>query len=588
MAEPKAVPTATTEANRAAAAVCRLAQRAVEDDRPLFLVVFYRHEGEKLDFLAAVRQGLRQRGLQNRTLDPGRNPDHGTGKLYSLLAADGDETIHLVTDLARGDDGAFDPAFLDYLNLHRDRINREKLRWVLVLHDSEAEPFLRQAGDLWDFRQRTFWLERPEEPRGETLWQDLGERMEGLPLGEEERQEIEEHLATVRQQVEATSDPEERAGLLLDLARWLLPRHAAGAAVEVTLEGLGLLEDDGGEIRLDLELVAAIAMRKQNQAGEALRHLEQALGLAARANDQGHAATTLNEIGEIYYGWGRYEDALQCFQRSLAICEDLRGRTGEARALNNIAQVYKARGRNEDALQHLQQSLRIDQDVGDRAGEATALNNIASIYHSLGRNKDALQHFQQSLLIRQEVGDRVHEARTLGNIAQIFHAWGRDEEALQHLQQSLEITKEVGDRRGEATTLNNIASIHLTWGRFNEALQYLRESLEIDQEFGNRAGEATTLNNIAQICAASGRFDEAFQYLRQSLEIQKEIGNQVGEALSTWNLGREYERREEWDTALHYLRRAVALEAELDHPDLEADTEYLKNLEAKLAERSRV
>jgi len=548
MAEAKEVPASTTEAERTASGVCRLAQRAVDDDRPLFLVVFYRHEGEKLDFLTAVRQRLQERGLQNRTLDPGRNPDHGTGKLYPLLAADGDEVIHLVADLARGEDGAFDPAFLDYLNLHRDRINRETLRWILLLHDSEAEPFLRQAGDLWDFRQRTYWLERPAEPRGEGLWQELGERTERLALSAGDRQEIEEQLATVRQQTEATSDAEDRAGLLLDLARWLRRRYAAGTAVEVALEGLALARGVSRELRMELEEEAGWALYHQRQLGEALQHLQQSLDIR-------------REVGD---------------------------RAGEAATLNNISQIYRAWGRYDDALQHLQQSLDIRREVGDRAGEATTLNNISQIYDARGQYDDALQHLQQSLDIRREVGDRAGEATTLNNIASIYHAWGRYDDALQHLQQSLDIQREVGDRAGEATTLNNISQIYRAWGRYNDALQHLQQSLKIQREVGDRAGEAATLNNISQIYRAWGRYDDALQHLKQSLEITREVGDRAGEALTSWNLGLEYERQEEWDDAIQHLHRALELEEELDHPDLEADREHVQNLEEKLAARSRV
>jgi tetratricopeptide (TPR) repeat protein len=332
-----AEPLSTTRSTTSATELCDQAARAVAQDRPFFVVVFYRHEGEKLEFLEAVRQGLRERGLQSRTYDPAHNPEHGAGKLYGLLAQGGADTIHLVADLARGEDGGFDRAFLGYLNLHRDTINRQRLRLALFVHDSEAEVFLHTAGDLWDFRQRTIWLERPVEPRGEGLWQEVIARAARLPKSDAERQEIGLHVAEVRAQANDTSDPGERAGLLLDLTWWLLRQGAAAAAEEAAREALQVSPESDADLRLRIEIAHAMALRRQEQNPEALRHLERALKLSREIGDREREALTLNNISQIYDAWGRYDEALQYLQQSLQIQREIGDRTGEAVTLGNIS-----------------------------------------------------------------------------------------------------------------------------------------------------------------------------------------------------------------------------------------------------------
>ena len=538
MAEPARAAEQPTDA----AQLCEQAARSVAQDRPFFVVVFYRHEGEKLEFLEAVRQGLRERGLQSRTYDPAHNPEHGAGKLYGLLAQGGAETIHLVADLARGEDGGFDRDFLGYLNLHRDTINRQRLRLVLFVHDSEAEVFLHTAGDLWDFRQRTIWLERPAEPRGEGVWQEVIDRAVRLPKSDAERQEIERHVAEVRAQANDTSDPGDRAGLLLDLTWWLLRKEAANSAEEAAREALQVSPESDAGLRLEIENAYAMALSRQEQNPEALRHLERALRLSREIGNREREAISLNNISQIYDTWGRYDGALQ----------------------------------------HLQQSLEINREIGDRAGEALTLNNIGSIYYAWGRYDEALQHLQQSLEISREIGNRHGEARSLNNISQIYQEWDRYDEALQHIQQSLTIQREIGNRVGEAAALNNLSRIYYTWERFDEALLLLQQSLQIEREIGNRAGEALALSNNAQIYSARGRYDEVLHLLQQSLRIQREIGDRAGEAFTLWNLGCEYERRDELTSAVECLTASVALKSELGHPDAANNREYLRNMEARL------
>ncbi|HEX2251868.1 MAG TPA: tetratricopeptide repeat protein [Thermoanaerobaculia bacterium] len=554
----------------------------MEQDRPFFVVVVYRHESEKLEFLDAVRRGLSARGLHSRPLTPASNPDHGTGKLYRHLIDARAETIHLVLNLERDSDGRLEPTFLHYLNLHRDRINSDRLRFVLFLHESEAEPFLRLAGDLWDFRQRTFWLERPPEPRGEGLWQDLAERTARLPRSEDERREIQQHVETVRQEAGNLSNPADKAGLLLDLAHWLSRRRVDDAAASAAFEGLGLVPQDALPLSRDLELATGQALFDRGQRPEALGHLQRALAASRQLGDSSGEAVTLNNISQIYRAWGRYEEALSHLERSLELDRKLGDRSGEAVTLNNISQIYGAWGRHEVALSHLERSLELYRELGDRSGEAMTLNNIAAIYLAWGSYEEALSHLERSLELSRELGNRSGEAGTLNNISQIYDAWGRHEEALSHLERSLELCRELGNRPGEAVTLNNISQIYDGWGRYEEALSHLERSLELRRELGDRSGEAVTLNNISAIYHVWGCHEEALTHLERSLELRRELGDRSGEAVTSWNLGREYERRGEGEKAVQLLRRTVELEEELKHPKLKEHRAHLQLLEARL------
>ena len=236
-------PTANdAEAMVIAAEVADLLGRAVRDGQPLFLIAIYEHEGDKLRLLEVLRRRLLEAGYTTQTLDPRHRPEHGLGRFYAALAECGPRALSLVSDLPRKTGGAaLEPAFLEYFNLHRDRIARDRLRFLLFLHAIEMEGFVRLAGDMWDFRHRTYWLERPVDPRGAWLWQTMAERGATLPLPAAEREAIDRHLAGVRAVLDGVTDPEIKAGLLLDLCRWLTRRNAAGLAAEAALEGLSQL-----------------------------------------------------------------------------------------------------------------------------------------------------------------------------------------------------------------------------------------------------------------------------------------------------------------------------------------------------------
>ncbi len=527
--------------------VGELASLAIESDRPLFALAFYLHEGEKLAFLEAVRRQLSERRIQSRTLDPAHRPDHGIGELYKALARSTSRELSLIGNLPRVS-GSHKPdrLFLEYINLHRNLVRERKLRFLLCVHESEAEDFINVAGDLWDVRSRSVWLERSAGVQGEALWQSLSKASGALAVSEGQKHEITEHVARVRKLVAETEAPEDAAAVLHDLVRWLGRRHARRLSIEVALEGLELLSDEPSPLRQKIELNLGWLLFHSAHLPEALAHLE----------------------------------------RGLEICRQLGDRSAESRALVSIASVYRQWGRYEEALRYLEQSLAITREAHDRTNECLTLNNISQIYNSWDRHEEALEYLKKSLEIAREIGDRTGESVTLNNISRIYQSQGRYEEALELLEQSLTIAREIGDRAGEGVTLNNFSLVYQSRDRLEEALKYLEQSLEIQREIGDQAGESKSLNNLATIHYRWGRYEEALKYFAQSLEIQREIGDLAGEGIATHNLSHTYELRGDLGRAIEFARRTVEIGAETQSPDLDKDRSRMEDLKRRLQQQS--
>ena len=514
---------------------------------PLFLIIHYEHETAKLEFIGKLRRELAKKDCKTASFDPAHRPEHRQGKLIPLLTgAAGKNCPALLSTLPRLEgSGRLDPVFLDYLNVQRDNLFKKPLRLLLFIHSADAEQFIHAAGDLWDFRHHTFWLERKRQPEGKAFWQTLEDLSLRLQLPKESREEIESHVRSVKKLVDKTGDKKEKAGLLLDLSRWLNRRYAYALTIETALEGLGFITGERTKLAADLEHELGYALDSSANLPEALEHYLESLEI-------------LREIGD---------------------------RAGEGVTLNNISQIYDSWGRYQEALDTLKQSLEIRREIGDRAGEGVTLNNISQIYKAWGRYEEALETLKQSLEILREIGDRAGEGVTLNNISQIYDSWERYDEALETLKQSLEIRREIGDRAGEGATLNNIAGIYHSWGRYEEALETLKQSLEIRREIGDRAGEGATLNNIAGIYHSWGRYEEALETLKQSLEIRREIGDRAGEGATCWNLALEYERRGQIGKAVEMAACTVEIEKLTNHPDLEKDKKYLDKLRKQLKKK---
>ncbi len=72
-------------------------------------------------------------------------------------------------------------------------------------------------------------------------------------------------------------------------------------------------------------------------------------------------------------------------------------RHGEGKTLTNLGIVYKNQGRWNDAIDWYENSLKVFQEVGDTQGEGQTLANLGRLYEEQGKIEKAVKHWQHSL-----------------------------------------------------------------------------------------------------------------------------------------------------------------------------------------------
>jgi len=119
--------------------------------------------------------------------------------------------------------------------------------------------------------------------------------------------------------------------------------------------------------------------------------------------DKSGIARDLNNIGSVYYSWGRYQEAIENFQQALKIDQELGDKSGIARDLNNIGMVYQARGRYQEAFENYQQALKIFRELNDQSRIANCLNNIGMVYYSLKQYREAEDALKESIKLIEQL-----------------------------------------------------------------------------------------------------------------------------------------------------------------------------------------
>ena len=220
---------------------------------------------------------------------------------------------------------------------------------------------------------------------------------------------------------------------------------------------------------------------------------------------------------------GKWNQALECWERANEIYEELGDKEGISNALGNIGLVYQNMGEWGRALEYYERSLTISEEFGDKEGISNALGNIGLVYQNMGEWRRALEYYEKSLTISEKLGDNQGITNALNNIGIVYFHRGEWERALEYYEKSLAISEKLGDNQGISGVLNNIGEINIKNGNLDEAKNNLDKSLAIAEKLAP-ISTVGVLANLSELWRLDDRYDDAFATLEKALQIVKDVG----------------------------------------------------------------
>ncbi len=278
-------------------------------------------------------------------------------------------------------------------------------------------------------------------------------------------------------------------------------------------------------------------------------------------------STAINNIGFIYQMRGNIPVALEYYEKSMKIQEEIGDKSGLANSLNNIGFIYKQRGDVKKALGYWNKSLKIRQEINDKAGIANSLNNLGLIYRQQGDIPKAIDYFMKSLKIREEINDKQGVSTSLNNLGLVYKQQGDAVKALEYYLKSLRIAEELGDKVRVAYALNNIGSMYKEKNNYTKAFDYYRRSLLLREEIKDKKGIAESLNNIGYLFQRQGNLEKAEEFLLKSLKIQEEIQDKSAVSLVLTSISSVYLEKGKVNKAFAFATRSMKLAKELGSPE---------------------
>uniref|UniRef100_A0A8J7D494 Tetratricopeptide repeat protein n=1 Tax=Desmonostoc muscorum LEGE 12446 TaxID=1828758 RepID=A0A8J7D494_DESMC len=269
----------------------------------------------------------------------------------------------------------------------------------------------------------------------------------------------------------------------------------------------------------------------QGLYGQAVPWCEQCLEVTKKrlGEEHLHVATSLHNLGGLYFSQGRCNEVESLYLQALAIRRRLLGEENldVAQSLNNLALFYSFQGRSNEVESLYLQALAIRRRLlgEENLDVAQTLNNLALFYSFKDRHNKAEPLYQQALAIRRRLlgEENLDVAQSLNNLALCYKSQKKYSDAEPLYEKALALQQcLLGDEHHTvATTINNLAGLYESQNKYSEAESWYKQALEIQR---CRLGEehpnvALILNNLAAFYNSQGKYSKAEDLLKQALDI---------------------------------------------------------------------
>ena len=317
---------------------------------------------------------------------------------------------------------------------------------------------------------------------------------------------------------------------------------------------------------------------KQGNYSKAICAYKEALSIRTSTFGDNHldVAATYFNLGEAYR-FGHISDLSNfCYMEFLRICQlkDLWNDSEVAYVLITLGENFQNSNNNKEAIPFFKRALIIQINIFGENNEQVArtLNKLGNLYFEDGNYAAAVKQYQKELLIELELYGmcNCNVVHTLINIAESYKKKKDYEQSLCTFKHALEIQNKILNINNteKFITMCSIGYLYHQMRDFPEALKVYHSALKIRLKNNDKGDieSASILTQLGLILLKMNEWKPALRAFHKSLRIQKSISiNNCREiAHNLYNIAViTYQNACDAKKALKYFERALKIEVEI-------------------------
>ncbi len=288
--------------------------------------------------------------------------------------------------------------------------------------------------------------------------------------------------------------------------------------------------------------------------------------------DHRETLTSVNDLADSYAALGRYAEALQLREQTLALRREKLGPDDPdtLASMNSVARGFSETGRASEAAELFEQTLALRKAKlgADHPDTLATLHGLSQVYTGLGRLQDVVRLSEETVALRKaRLGpDHPDTLASMSTLAITYWAQGRQAEALKLREEVLDLYKQkLGpDHPDTLTAMAYLAVSYGQVGRPADALKLNEETLALrKKKLGpDHPVTLSSMANVASGYAAVGRLADAATLGEETLALERaKLGGDNPQTLVCMaNLANAYSALGRHADALKLLEEALAMQ----------------------------
>lgn len=249
-------------------------------------------------------------------------------------------------------------------------------------------------------------------------------------------------------------------------------------------------------------------------------YAEEVLRYAEQVKDPAAQMAGLMICGDILFAQGDYPEALQYFNRSLALDSLLPPYSPVAERVKKVISIkYSELGAKNSAIEMLRQVIR-NSELRDKAPTLRLYHHcsdMAGIMISAGMTDSALAYSRKAVALARELGlqEYIWPVSALNNLGYVYLEIGNNDSALALFQRAYAMfsPKTRKDTLFAGSVTDNIGMALERKGRYGEALPYYEENVLRFRNSNDEGRYSNALVASARVCIALGNLPKAGSYI---------------------------------------------------------------------------
>ena len=265
------------------------------------------------------------------------------------------------------------------------------------------------------------------------------------------------------------------------------------------------------------------------------------------------------------------DSSLLLGKKAIELTKDKKLKRFQSKILNLMGASLQIKGDYLQAVEYYQKNLALGEELGDENTMLIAYGNIGSLYINLNRFKMALQYQLKSLELALKINKREKLGSIYNNLSLIYSDFEEHQKAIEYGLKSIEINTEFDDKNALCSAHGNLGTAYLNMKNLDKALENYKICYLLSIETENLYEKSKAALDIGEVYFKLKKYDEAIKYYEEAMQVAKKIEVLDNLKGAYHGLYIVYKAKKDTKNTLEYLQLYIDILSKVNKEDREKE-----------------